>query len=231
MFDRILLAVDGAPHSERTLQYATELGKKFGSEIIVTHFVKNVPERFGLEAREKTPEQAKQEFDAMGLPASRMTPEQVAQDVDAMGVPAERMTPEQIAQDVDAMGISADRMTPEQIAKDVDLFGLPKSRETEEQLALDKDLFGVSSEMIEEWAESARQLIHRYAEMLQEAGVRAEVKIEEGLADEGIVKMAREANCDAIVIGGRHTGRRGRLFGGVSEAVVSKADVPVLVVH
>jgi len=231
MFDRILLAVDGAPHSERTLEYAKELGTKFGSEIVITHFVKKVPETFGLEAREETPEQAKQDVDVFGLPASRMTPEQVAQDVDAMGVDAGRMTPEQVAQDVDVVGIPSDRMTPEQIAQDVDLFGLPKSQQTEAQLALDKDLFGVSNEMIEEWAESARKLIHRYADRLHEAGLRAEVQVEEGLADEGIVKLAREANCDAIVIGGRHSGRRGRLFGGVSEAVVSKADVPVLVVH
>ncbi|NOZ06771.1 MAG: universal stress protein [Chloroflexi bacterium] len=230
MFDRILLVVDGSSHSECTLRYAKELGTKFGSEIFVTHFVKYSPSQFGLDVREQSPEQASQDFDAMGVAAARMTPKQIAHDVDAVGVSAARMTPAQIAHDVDSVGVSAARMTPAQIAHDVDAFGLPKSQATTTQQALDKDFFGVSDEMMQEWAETAQKVVRSYAEILREAGLRAEAKVHEGLADEKIVALARDNDCDAIVIGGRHGGRRGRLFAGVSELVVAKADMPVLVV-
>jgi nucleotide-binding universal stress UspA family protein len=35
MFERVLLAVDGSEHSERAIQVAGELAKKFGSEVLV----------------------------------------------------------------------------------------------------------------------------------------------------------------------------------------------------
>jgi len=231
MFNRILLAVDGAPHSERSLKYAEELGKKFDSEVIVAHFIKREPSRFGLEASEQSPEQTRQDFDAVGLSAKRMTPQQIAHDIDAMG-PAERVTTEQQrAHDVDFVGIAAERMRPEQLAQDIDVVGVPKSRETSEQLALDRDVVGVSDETIAKWHEQAKQLVNEYADILRSAGLNTKASVEEGLADDRILQFAKDNRCDSIIIGTRREGRFGHLFGSVSQAVASKANVPVLVVH
>jgi nucleotide-binding universal stress UspA family protein len=37
MFERILLAVDGSPRSERTIPVAVDLGQRYGAEVTVVH--------------------------------------------------------------------------------------------------------------------------------------------------------------------------------------------------
>jgi nucleotide-binding universal stress UspA family protein len=229
MFGRILLAVDDASHSKRSLGYTKELAEKFGSEVIVTHFVGTEASKFGLEASELTPEQREQDFDAFGLSADQMTPAQIAQDRDAMGS-AEPMTPEQRAHDVDFVGIAAEQMTPEQLSQDVGAFGIAKSQERPEQLALDRDTVGIPAETLAEWRENAKRLVDECLDTLTSAGLKAQGRVEDGLADERILQFAKENKCDCIVVGASQSGRFARLFGSVGDAVAFKAEVPVLVV-
>jgi nucleotide-binding universal stress UspA family protein len=39
MFTRILVAVDGSPHSEKALEYAVDLGKKYNAKLMIVHVV------------------------------------------------------------------------------------------------------------------------------------------------------------------------------------------------
>ncbi|RME47356.1 MAG: universal stress protein [Chloroflexi bacterium] len=231
MFNRILLAVDGSPHSERSLEYAMRLGEKFGSEIIVTHVVERTPSWFGLEASEKTPAQAALDVDVVGVPAERMRPEQAAHDVDVVGVPAERMRPEQVAHDVDVVGVPADRKRAEQLAQEVEVVGIPKPEERPEQLAWEKDVFGRPSDELLARFEMGSRIVEDFAARLKEAGLNARTRLAQGLVADGILDVARANDCDAIIIGARGVGTARRLLGSVSSSVVSKAEIPVLVVH
>jgi nucleotide-binding universal stress UspA family protein len=48
MFERILLAVDGSPKSDRALQLAAKLAAQVGDEVIVTHVVEVWPSKVGV---------------------------------------------------------------------------------------------------------------------------------------------------------------------------------------
>ncbi len=231
MFNRILLAVDGSPHSERSLEYAKALSEKFDSEVIVAHVVERVPSYFGLEAERKAPEQAALDVDVVGTPAERMRPEQAALDVDVVGTPAERMRPEQAALDVDVVGVPADRKRAEQLAQEVEVVGIPKAEERPEQLAWDKDVFGKPSDALLVRFEEGEKLVNDYVTRLKDAGLKVSGKLAQGLIADGILELARANACDVIVIGARGTGAATRLLGSVSQSVVSKADVPVFVIH
>lgn len=212
MLNRIMLAIDGSPHSERSLEYTKALGEKFGSEVIVTHVVKRMPSGFGREAGQQTPEQAEQ-------------------DVDVVGRPRERMTPEQAEQDVDVVGRPKDRATAEQLAQDIDVVGIPKERMTEEQRAWDREFFGEPGDVLLEQFETGQQLVDDYAAKLSEAGINASGELGQGLVADGILELAEANDCDVIVVGARGRGAAQRLLGSVSQDVVSKADIPVFVVH
>jgi len=229
MFDRILLAVDDTPHSERSLGVTKELAKRFGSEVIVAHFVGGEDSAFGLRASELTPEQRRQDVETFGLSSNRMSPQQIAQDRDAMGS-AEPMTPAQRAQDADFVGIPSEQMSPEQLARDVGTFGVPKSRETPAQLALDRDSVGIPAETLAEWRKNAQRLVDDCLDTLTSAGLKAKGRVEDGPADERILQFAKENECDCIVVGAGHPGRFRRLFGSVGDSVAFRAEVPVLVV-
>jgi nucleotide-binding universal stress UspA family protein len=64
------------------------------------------------------------------------------------------------------------------------------------------------------------------------AGVAAEVEMLEGNPATQIVELARRRGVDMIVLGSRGRGAvAGTLLGSVSQAVVNRADCPVLVVR
>jgi nucleotide-binding universal stress UspA family protein len=48
MFERILLAVDGSPQSDKAVQLAAKLAAVTGDEVIVTHVVEVVPTKVGV---------------------------------------------------------------------------------------------------------------------------------------------------------------------------------------
>jgi len=231
MFNRILLAVDGSPHSEQSLNYTRVLGEQFGSEVIVTHVVKRTPTRYGVEAGEMTPAQVAHDIDVVGVPAALKTPAQAAHDVDVVGVPAALKTPAQAAHDVDVVGVPAALKTAEQLAHDVEVVGIPRPEETPEQKAWDRDFFGEPSDVLLEQFEVGKKLVDDFTARLKEAGLTAHGKLAQGLVANGILELAKANRCDVVVIGARGAGAASRLLGSVSQSVVSKADIPVLVVH
>lgn len=83
-----------------------------------------------------------------------------------------------------------------------------------------------------------KYLTKKFKEFLDSAKTRAEkkgikttVEILQGKASSEISKYAKKENFDLIVIGSRGLdGIKGRLVGSVSQSVVQKSDIPVLVV-
>jgi len=78
----------------------------------------------------------------------------------------------------------------------------------------------------------AQPIVDRLVEFLKEKGVQARGVVEEGLADEVIVEVAKERNAGLIVLGnfGR-TGIGRMLFGSKDERVINETDKPVLIVR
>ena len=76
MFERILLAVDGSPQSDKAVQLAAKLAAVTGDEVIVTHVVEVVPTKVGVvesELREdalQLVERQAKELAAAGVAAS-----------------------------------------------------------------------------------------------------------------------------------------------------------------
>jgi len=58
MFERVLLAVDGSEHSERVIQVASELAKRFGSEVLVLNVREMVLLTRSSPIGKETPEQS-----------------------------------------------------------------------------------------------------------------------------------------------------------------------------
>lgn len=90
-------------------------------------------------------------------------------------------------------------------------------------------------EWVEEIAELARteplRIANRALGRLQAAGLQGEVRLGSGRAAEEILKTAAEEKVDVIVMGRRGIHAITRiLLGSVSNAVLEKAPVPVLVV-
>lgn len=69
------------------------------------------------------------------------------------------------------------------------------------------------------------------AERARLAGARATFLVWEGEPSESILAAAEAEKADLIVVGTRGRGTVGRLLGSVSDAVVHRARVPVLVVR
>ena len=74
----------------------------------------------------------------------------------------------------------------------------------------------------------ARELVTK----LQAAGIEAEPEVLEGPAGEALLRVAETRGADVVVVGRRgHGPLAGLLLGSVSEYVVRRATVPVLVAH
>ena len=58
MFERVLVAVDGSEHSERVIQVASELAKRFGSEVLVLNVREVVLATRSSPVGKETPEQS-----------------------------------------------------------------------------------------------------------------------------------------------------------------------------
>ena len=72
----------------------------------------------------------------------------------------------------------------------------------------------------------------RVVQLARSAGADAEFLVWEGDAEEGILAAAEAESADLIVVGSRGRSGLGRyLLGSISDAVVHRADCPVLVVR
>jgi len=78
--------------------------------------------------------------------------------------------------------------------------------------------------------DEAQPIVDRVLEYLNEQGVQARGVVEEGIADEIIVDVAKDRQASLIVLGnfGR-TGIGRMLFGSKDERVINQAEVPVLI--
>lgn len=90
-------------------------------------------------------------------------------------------------------------------------------------------------EWVEEIAELARteplRIANRALRRIQDAGLKGEIRLASGQAAEEILKVAEEEKVDVIVMGRRGIHAITRLIlGSVSNAVLEKARVPVLIV-
>lgn len=85
------------------------------------------------------------------------------------------------------------------------------------------------------WADlrdSATEVAQKAVAALAEAGADAEVEVSDGAAGDVLLSTANSRNADLIVIGRRGQGLIAELLlGSVSEYVVRRAKVPVLVAH
>ena len=101
---------------------------------------------------------------------------------------------------------------------------------------------GESIQSLEIGIDSARRLIEArttrgnghletIATLLQNDGIKAETAMREGAADENIVKYAKEAGIDLIVMSTHGHGALRRFFiGSVTDRVIRSCETPVLIV-
>lgn len=91
---------------------------------------------------------------------------------------------------------------------------------------------GISEQVIDEYIErSGREALASSLQVLEEAGVGAEVKIAVGAAGDEILRETRETGADVVVMGKRGLGGiKGLLLGSVSDRVAHGSTVPVLLV-
>jgi nucleotide-binding universal stress UspA family protein len=85
------------------------------------------------------------------------------------------------------------------------------------------------------WADmqdNAREVAQKGVAGLAEAGVEAEAEVSDGPAGDVLLRTAKSRDADLIVVGRRGQGLIAELLlGSVSEYVVRRAKVPVLVAH
>jgi nucleotide-binding universal stress UspA family protein len=70
-----------------------------------------------------------------------------------------------------------------------------------------------------------------HAAALVPGKVAAAVLLRHGHAGPAILEVAAEARCDAIAMGARGVGRIGAALGSVSQYVLHRAEIPVIVAH
>ncbi len=95
----------------------------------------------------------------------------------------------------------------------------------------DLELTGIRN--IEDVLDSgAREIVSGARTMAENEGALIKTRIEEGDADRKIIEVAREENCDLIILGAKKKkGLLDRIFGDhVIEKVISRAPCPVFVV-
>ena len=79
--------------------------------------------------------------------------------------------------------------------------------------------------------EDADNVLKRAAERLEAFSVTAHIQMREGQPAPVIIEVARETNCDLIVVGSRGlSGFRELFLGSVSHGVVQHSPLPVLVI-
>ncbi len=85
---------------------------------------------------------------------------------------------------------------------------------------------------IDQSVDVAQATITAAVQQLRDSGLEFSTNILEGPAPEAILRVAETEGCDLIVLGSRGLGElRGLLLGSVSDRVLQRAQVPVLVVH
>lgn len=74
--------------------------------------------------------------------------------------------------------------------------------------------------------------LHKYAKKIEKAGIKVDYVMKTGLVTSGIVKAAREAKADLIVIGSHSQRSLGDvLLGGTAVGVQASSPVPVLIAY
>lgn len=102
---------------------------------------------------------------------------------------------------------------------------------------IDRRLTRAAADAREEVADRLREqseaAVADVADAVEDAGLRAETAVRDGVPDKVIVEYADEAGIDVIVIGTYGRTGRDRLanLGSVTERVVERADRPVFVIH
>lgn len=102
------------------------------------------------------------------------------------------------------------------------------------QAALSQDVVA-QSDSAREHSES-RAYIANLSDALQKRGLTVETHIAEGAPADEIVKTARAARADLVVMtaygaGGAHTRSQKAVFGGVADEVLRQSHVPVLLIR
>lgn len=88
----------------------------------------------------------------------------------------------------------------------------------------------LTSKLSEEFEEQCKNYLEEAMDMVPE-GVMAEALFEIGSPGPVLLHMAKEKNCDVIVMGSRGLGPlKGIFMGSVSSYIVSRADCPVFIV-
>ena len=90
----------------------------------------------------------------------------------------------------------------------------------------------VSLEFWDEWRDSIRKNLEGdWTRPLRDAGLSVRVHVEEGIATDVLLRLAREEHADLIVVGSRGLGHvRGMMLGSVSHQLALHAPCPVVVV-
>lgn len=84
---------------------------------------------------------------------------------------------------------------------------------------------------VEEWRESATEACGRLADEFSEVGFNATAAVEVGDPAHVILRTARAESCNVIVVGAHGKGHVAEFFlGSVSDEVVRKSHIPVLVI-
>jgi nucleotide-binding universal stress UspA family protein len=79
--------------------------------------------------------------------------------------------------------------------------------------------------------EAGRRILEETVQWATEAGLQCETELAWGRVPEVICRIARERECDLIVVGSRGlTGFKRLMLGSISNAVAAKALCPVLVI-
>jgi nucleotide-binding universal stress UspA family protein len=81
-------------------------------------------------------------------------------------------------------------------------------------------------------AAEAKQVLKPYEDMLRARGIVFTPQVQSGIPESAITQVAKEEQCDLIVMGSRGLGKvMGLLLGSVTMTVVQKAPCSVLVVR
>ncbi len=89
----------------------------------------------------------------------------------------------------------------------------------------------LTQQAIDEWRESAAEEVGRLADTFEAAGLRATAAVEVGDPADVVLRTAAAENASIIVIGATGKGHLAELIlGSVSDEVIRKSHLPVLVV-
>lgn len=85
-------------------------------------------------------------------------------------------------------------------------------------------------EFIRDMQKKGRQILAPALQLFEKCNLPVESIVELGNAEEGIIRIAREHNCDLIIVGNRGLSKIGEIvYGSTSQKVLHLSPVPVIV--